>query len=159
MPFLSGIEMSSNTTSKSAARTAATVSDPLAASAVTSMSTWSAMNCRSPARTMAWSSAIKIRIIESPQSREARGSSLHGSESSTFGLVRGKPVVECLQADAQHLRGAALVAATVIERREDGLPLHFCERRADRHPQALSFDRRAREAREIELDELLGHDE
>ncbi len=53
MPFLSGMEMSSSTTSNSDARTSWIASLPVAASPATCMSGWSAMNCLSPARTIA----------------------------------------------------------------------------------------------------------
>jgi hypothetical protein len=41
-------------------------------------------------------------------------------------------VVERLQRHAQHLRRPSLVAAEVVERREDQTPLHVADRRADR---------------------------
>jgi len=62
-PLRPGMEMSSSTTSYSLFRIFARVSAPLAASSQTVMSPTSARICLSPSRTIAWSSATRIRIM------------------------------------------------------------------------------------------------
>src|SRR4249919_2531438 len=55
--------MSSTITSTAALRTMSSASRPLAASATTLKSDWSAKNSRNPARIRAWSSTIAMRIM------------------------------------------------------------------------------------------------
>jgi hypothetical protein len=47
-------------------------------------------------------------------------------------LYSAKPVVQRLQADAEHLGAATLVAFAQVERRMNRLPLDLAERRAHR---------------------------
>ena len=75
----------------------------------------------------------------------ARVESASSDAAARVGLVLGEPVVERLQADAEHLGAAPLVALALVERRVDRLALDFRERRADRNAQAVAVRRRARQ--------------
>ena len=79
--------------------------------------------------------------------------------SDVTGLVLGQPVVERLQAHAEHLGAAPLVAVAQVERRVDRLTLDLRERGADRDAQAFADRLRARQPREVELDDVVGQDE
>src|SRR5262249_20923088 len=58
-----------------------------------------------------------------------------GTATRTELVVVGvQAVVERLQADAEDLGGTALVAAPVVERRQDETPLHVAGRRTEREP-------------------------
>jgi hypothetical protein len=63
MPSSTGIRMSISATSGRVRRISATAAAPSAASPTTSMPGSSSSSDRKPARTIAWSSAIAIRIV------------------------------------------------------------------------------------------------
>src|SRR5215470_3953809 len=110
------------------------------------------MNCFNPARTIAWSSAMRIRIMVAPVRW------LDGLDGGGRRLILGEPVVERLQADSEHLGAAPLVAFTEVERRMYCLAFDLRERRAYRHAQALADRSGPVGSQEVDIDQLVRHD-
>ena len=149
--------MSSSTTSNSLARTSAIVSSPVAASPATCMSTWSEMNCFRPARTIAWSSAIRMRIMR----RVRRWLRVRAAAPWIAGrLVRGKTIVERLEAHAEQFRALAACC------RGNGRASHRSRWRSisasgvpmtnsSRAPRASGHGERA----QVQFDDVVGEDE
>src|SRR4051812_23356390 len=124
------------------------------------------MNCFKPARTIAWSSAMRIRIIgkgiramSGPSILSRQTCGLQCRDPRFARLIRGEAVVQRLQTDAQYLGGPTLVAAAMVERRKDRLALHLGQRRADWNAEAFPLDRRTGQSAQIELHLVVRHDE
>src|SRR5678816_3394909 len=92
------------------------------------MSAWSATNCFKPARTIAWSSAIRMRIMVRvfEWSCGGRPVSLR-YRADRLRLVGGQAVVEGLEAHAEDLGALALVADAMVERRQQRAALDHCD--------------------------------
>src|SRR5256885_1521334 len=102
------------------------------------------MNCFKPARTIAWSSAMRIRIMwkgipamSGPSILSRQTCGLQCRDPRFARLIRGESVVQRLQADAQYFGSATLITAAVVERRKNRLALHLGQRRPDRNAQAF----------------------
>src|SRR5262245_35696220 len=150
-PLRSGMLMSRISRSQRPARSASSASRPVDASPISVMLWSSSRNCRSPARTTAWSSAIRTFAIP--------GTSNSDCSRGIGPLIGCKLVIERLEAATQHLGGPALVPHEVAEGRLDQAALDVGETRADRNPQLrLSGHRTRRCGLGLELENLVAHD-